>query len=583
MQTMLRLLTSRWSLSLLGTAIMALLVWFFAPLVEALEGWVPRLAIVLALLSIWVASNLLLDILRRRRERKLEAGVAERGPASVANNPDEEAAALRERMSTALALLKKTRGTLGYLYEQPWYAIIGPPGAGKTTALLNSGLKFPLADTLGHGAVAGVGGTRLCDWWFTENAVLIDTAGRYTTQDLECGRGSCRVACLPRSAAQDPATPALNGVIVAIALSEIAEAPSKERTAHAREIRARIKELESRLGVRMPVYALFTKADLIAGFTEFFDDLDREHRNQVWGVTFPLDKAERGAVERFPAEFRLLVDRLNQRLFRRLQEESNVDSRALIAAFLDADRHPRTVAASLSRRRLRRLPARPCSDVARYLFRLRNPGGDADRSLDRNPDADLRPGPAARCSPAGGAGAQLLLGRLISEVIQGEAMLVSEPPASRARRAVLRGASFAVIALAVVGAAGWLVFNRFGAEREIDMMSVALAGYEGIAKTATFSPVDDSDLPRLLPLLDAARSLQGHRQPTHRHIVELRLLADRQAAHGRRYGLSTCPGLRVAASADLAAGNPDARQLRQSVFPVRGDPCLSDARRPRPA
>ena len=86
-------------------------------------------------------------------------------------------------MSTALALLKKARGTRGYLYEQPWYAIIGPPGAGKTTALLNSGLKFPLAAEMGQGAVAGVGGTRLCDWWFTENAVLIDTAGRYTTQD----------------------------------------------------------------------------------------------------------------------------------------------------------------------------------------------------------------------------------------------------------------------------------------------------------------------------------------------------------------------------------------------------------------
>ena len=38
---------------------------------------------------------------------------------------------------------------------------------------------------MGQGAVAGVGGTRLCDWWFTENAVLIDTAGRYTTQDSD--------------------------------------------------------------------------------------------------------------------------------------------------------------------------------------------------------------------------------------------------------------------------------------------------------------------------------------------------------------------------------------------------------------
>ena len=82
-----------------------------------------------------------------RRERRLEAGVAERATRECRDNdPDEEAAALRERMSIALALLKKTRGTLGYLYEQPWYAIIGPPGAGKTTALLNSGLKFPLAD-----------------------------------------------------------------------------------------------------------------------------------------------------------------------------------------------------------------------------------------------------------------------------------------------------------------------------------------------------------------------------------------------------------------------------------------------------
>src|ERR1700746_3123885 len=90
---------------------------------------------------------------------------------------------MREKLTTALALLKKASGSRGYLYEQPWYAIIGPPGAGKTTALLNAGLRFPLADSLGQGAVAGVGGTRLCDWWFTEDAVLIDTAGRYTTQD----------------------------------------------------------------------------------------------------------------------------------------------------------------------------------------------------------------------------------------------------------------------------------------------------------------------------------------------------------------------------------------------------------------
>ena len=92
---------------------------------------------------------------------------------------------MRDKLTAALGLLKRARGTKGYLYEQPWYVIIGPPGAGKTTALLNSGLPFPLAAEMGQSAVAGVGGTRICDWWFTEEAVLIDTAGRYTTQDSD--------------------------------------------------------------------------------------------------------------------------------------------------------------------------------------------------------------------------------------------------------------------------------------------------------------------------------------------------------------------------------------------------------------
>ena len=52
-----------------------------------------------------------------------------------------------------------------------------------------------------------------------------------------------------------------------------------------------MKELDDQLGVRMPVYALFTKADLIAGFMEFFDDLDREQRGQVWGIDLPAEQA----------------------------------------------------------------------------------------------------------------------------------------------------------------------------------------------------------------------------------------------------------------------------------------------------
>jgi type VI secretion system protein ImpL len=51
---------------------------------------------------------------------------------------------------------------------------------------------------------------------------------------------------------------------------------------------AALHELRERLGVRFPVYVLFTKADLLAGFTEVFEGLPKEERDQVWGFTLPL-------------------------------------------------------------------------------------------------------------------------------------------------------------------------------------------------------------------------------------------------------------------------------------------------------
>ncbi|MGH8735684.1 MAG: type VI secretion system membrane subunit TssM, partial [Burkholderiales bacterium] len=140
-------------LSFVGVAILALLVWFFGPLLPLLEGWVARLVVILCLLAVWAATNVALDFNRRRRERKLESGVAEKAADEADDRSNEEAAALRDRMSTALSLLKRARGTRGYLYEQPWYVIIGPPGSGKTTALVNSGLRFPMEQEVGRRAI----------------------------------------------------------------------------------------------------------------------------------------------------------------------------------------------------------------------------------------------------------------------------------------------------------------------------------------------------------------------------------------------------------------------------------------------
>ena len=428
MKSILRVMLSRWMLSFAGVALLALLTWLFGPLLTVLEDWLPRLLIVAVLLAAWAGANFLLDARRRRRDRALTAGLtatsAEPGPDAA----QEEAAALGEKLATALALLKKARGKRGYLYEQPWYAIIGPPGAGKTTALLNAGLHFPLAAEMGQGAVAGVGGTRLCDWWFTDNAVLIDTAGRYMTQDSDAvvdrAGWEAFLALLKQTRPQQP----LNGVLVAIAIDDVAATSAEERLSKARAIRRRIKELEAKLRVRMPVYALFTKSDLIAGFTEFFDDLDRERRDQVWGVTFGLPKAEAGLAAGFAAELRLLVGRLNERLFDRLQAERSPEKRALIAGFpTQVATLEQPLAAFLNEAfGGSRLDPAPLLRGA-YFTSGTQEGTPIDRltgAMARSFGLDQRSAPSLRPE----RGRSYFLGRLLREVIFGEAMLVSEPP-----------------------------------------------------------------------------------------------------------------------------------------------------------
>ena len=496
MMPLLRWLGSRWSISFVGTALLAGLVWEFGPLLPQFEDWSIRLAVVAAMLLAWAAVNLLLELRRRKRDSALTAGLT----ADAA----EEAAALRGKLTTALGLLKRARRSRGYLYEQPWYAIIGPPGAGKTTALLNAGLHFPLAAEMGQGALSGVGGTRLCEWWFTDDAVLIDTAGRYTTQDSDAAVDRAGwdafLDLLRRTRPRQP----LNGVIVAIAISDVALAPAQERRAHAQAIRARIKELETRFGVRMPVYALFTKADLIAGFTQFFDDLDEAQRAQVWGTTFGL-AADPAAG--FAAEFRALAERLNLRMFERLRTEPNPDRRAQIAMFPNQVASLEQPLAEFVQAAFGSTPGEKAPLLrGAYLTSGTQEGTPIDRllgTLSRSFGLDQRRAPPVRP----GQGRSYFLGRLLREVIFGEAMLVSRNPAAARRRAVVRAAGFAVAVLAVLAAGALLWRIQTTGQRQIEAAQAALAGYEQTAQALPLDPVADADLPRLVPLLDRAAAL----------------------------------------------------------------------------
>jgi len=443
-----------------GLAAVALLVLYALPLVT-IGDWRPFETELVRWLTITLVSLGALGYLgytlytRARQEKELAAGVA-------GDEPGDDSRQLSDAMKDALATLKKASGSKGdYLYGLPWYIMIGPPGTGKTTALVNSGLNFPLAKGSNAPEIKGVGGTRYCDWLFTEEAVLIDTAGRYTTQDSDAKADrQSWLSFLDMLRRNRPRQP-INGVLVCISIEDVLSLKPMEVQAHADAIRARLIELHDRLKVDFPVYAFFTKADLIAGFMEFFGNLPDHSRKSVWGATFQTDDKTANMIGEVPKEMDALIARLNEGLADRLQDEPNPTARVQIFGF------PSQVA-SLKQ---------PVYDFLTRIFEPTRYHSNATlrgfyftSGTQEGTTIDQLIGALARSFGAQGAGAarysgqgkSFFLTNLLSDVIFGEAGWVSNNRTATRRASIVKIGAYAVLGLVCISLAGlwWVSYGR---------------------------------------------------------------------------------------------------------------------------
>lgn len=522
MGKLLTVLRSGWFMTLLGLLLLALLVWTLGPLLgfagrQPLASPLARLAAI-ALMGLAWAVGLLAWRLRQRardarmgRELTAQAGAADDREAIAAA----ERAQLQTRFREAVGLLRRRLGR-GSLYSLPWYVVIGPPGSGKSTLIRNSGLRFPLGGQFGEQALRGVGGTRNCDWWFTDEAVFLDTAGRYTTQDsdrrADAGAWADFLGLLRRFRRNRP----VDGVIVTMSLSDLLLLDAAERDEHVQAIRRRLDELAEHLKVSVPVYLVFTKCDLLAGFGEFFDDLDPEQRAQVWGMSFPVDRTLDGsAVRAFADEFDLLLDRLNARLLDRLHSERDRVRRAAILSF------PQQLAAfgETARQFVEGAFAGHAYGMPSLLRGVYLTSGTQEGTpIDRMMGAVARTFGVdeARMHAPGMRTRTFFVERLLKQVVFAEAGFAGIAPAEARRRALRRAACYGGIgvaaALALAAMTGSYVRNaRYLAEvrAALDARPAADGAAPAADTTARFFALALQRLDAVQPALEAAERHRG--------------------------------------------------------------------------
>jgi type VI secretion system protein ImpL len=316
-------------------ALLAAAIWFGGPLV-AWEDHVPledahmRLYAISFLFFAWLLKFIFIDL------DGINFFQFQRSEARKKLQP------LQNQFQGAMQFLKNTfitkHGKQTRLIQLPWYLLIGPHNAGKTSLLANSTVNFILQRQFQHQNTKNLDASENCNWWVTRDASIIDVPGKYFTNiDLtKKTKPSSPILWrfFLRLVKKYRGKDGIDGIVIAFPLPELmAQDDPKKYQTMARNLFQRLHELQKAFPKRLPYYLLITKCDLLPGFSEYFAELGNDEAAQAWGVMLPEPERGESIADLVSQRFNSLIRKLNQQLIWRLHQERNPMMRPAIKDF----------------------------------------------------------------------------------------------------------------------------------------------------------------------------------------------------------------------------------------------------------
>ena len=321
--------SSMWSI--FGFISVVSAIWFAGPAI-AIDKYKPLDTVMARVIAIVVVSLIFLGIylFKLYKTKKMNEHVMEEIKASDLGEKKVQLTTgdseLREQFSNIDSILLREQSkdnknffqrlfsnNSEYIYQKPWFIVVGAPGVGKTSAILNSGLTFPIGTT-DH--VSKLVGTRDCDWFLTDEALLLDTAGRFVEQNNDINNTNDWNELLDLLKRCRPKQP-INGLVLMLSAEDVLDANEDKLKLQLQQIRLRLQEMQSSFNTTFPLYIVVNKIDLVVGFNQYFNYVDDQERKKAFGVGLdPLSETTAEKINSLTDEIDIIVQKLQNNLFK---------------------------------------------------------------------------------------------------------------------------------------------------------------------------------------------------------------------------------------------------------------------------
>lgn len=187
----------------------------------------------------------------------------------------------------SLNFLEETLKSSDYKYRNPWFLVIGATNSGKTTLM-----KSMHTSDLSLAGQGDMHRNTECNWHFLRGCVGVDLQGKLFC-DGGAGADDIGWNALKNLLLRYRSSKPIDSLVLTISVEELygkGRLSTEMCLERAKFVAHKLLAFQDQIKMRIPLYVVITKTDLIPGFKEFCQFIPRTSRQDMLGWSSPYNK-----------------------------------------------------------------------------------------------------------------------------------------------------------------------------------------------------------------------------------------------------------------------------------------------------